>query len=71
MDVVIEIDEKYLKVAAATVVMMFSSDDAEKVQKALDACKGNTVKINPDVFGEESNKLSLSLAIMCILRQME
>ena len=65
MKVEIEIEDKYVTAVAAQLAITDDYDD-ETIEKVKEKCLSETIKINPDDFGEDSQQFKLGIAMMAI-----
>ena len=65
MKVEIEIEDKYVNAVAAQLAITDDYDD-ETIEKVKEKCLSETIKINPDDFGEDSQQFKLGIAMMAI-----
>lgn len=65
MKVEIEIENKYVNAVAAQLAITDDYDE-ETIEKIKEKCLSETIKINPEDFGEDSHEFKLGLAMMAV-----
>lgn len=65
MKIEIEIEDKYVNAVVAQLALTEDYDE-KTFEKVKDKCLSETIKIDPEDFGEDSQQFKLGLAMMAI-----
>lgn len=65
MKVEIEIEDKYVNAVAAQLALTDEYDE-NLIEKIKEKCLSETIKLNPEDFGEEAQQFKLGVAMMAI-----
>lgn len=65
MKIEIEIEDKYVNAVAAQLAITDDYDE-KTIEKVKEKCLSETIKINPEDFGEDAQQFKLGLAMMAI-----
>lgn len=65
MKIEIEIEDKYLNAVAAQLALTDEYDE-KLIEKIKEKCLSETIKLNPEDFGNEAQEFKLGIAMMAI-----